>query len=586
MQFVVALALGLAVGGGLYSRVGIANPTLLLEGTVSEGGLEGRFTRSVELGTGKFVETRDYGAIRTGSINVGRRAWSVDVSGFAHELNSPFARRLARSEAWLAANQGCRRPQEAQVLRVEGPFEVTRWVPRGGAPIELWYDTATGLLNRAILEYSENRLVRHYDDWRDVGSHIEVAFRQVDEDIEDESTIAFVVEKASMQSQHAPGLFRPSAPPDDVRFLEPQRVSTVAYEDDHRTRIYIPIYLNGHGPFAFELDSGGHFILTSKTASTLGLVPQGAVSSTGAGSEILKAGYVHIESVKIGTAELVNQTAKVLAWSDRSNDRGTHPPRAGILGLELFERFRVSIDREARTVALTPSGQSGSPGPGPWAPIPMTFDEDAPLIAGSFDGAHGQLMVDTGNAGPTIVEQYWAEQQGMGRLFDTAAVLGRDTRAALGVVALGPFSLTHEVVSYYGPQIRGSEHTRSVAAVVGEPLLSRFDLLFDYGSGVLWLKPLAGSAPSPFNRSGLWLSKSPDGTFQVASVSAASPAAEAGVKSGEIVDELAGESARSLSTADAMALFRQPAGTNIVLRMRQTSVAPGRSVTVRLRDAL
>jgi hypothetical protein len=58
------------------------------------------------------------------------------------------------------------------------------------------------------------------------------------------------------------------------------------------------------------------------------------------------------------------------------------------------------------------------------------------------------------------------------------------------------------------------------------------------------------------------------------------------VKSGEIVDELAGESARSLSTADAMALFRQPDGTNIVLRMRQTSVAPGRSVTVRLRDVL
>lgn len=555
----------LVLVAALDPRSGIAGSVLVLEGTVSAGGLEGRFTRTVELGSGKSVENRNYGIIQTGSGNDGRQAWSRDVSGYAHDLNSGFARRLARSEAWLSAHQGERRFNN-----------VAKFVPRGGAPLQLWYDGRTGSLDRAVLEYTENTLVRHYADWRDIGSGARVAFRQVDEDVEDQSITTFIVERASVRRERGSDTFLKGPPPDDVRLLE----SVVPYEDDHRTRIFIPVYLNGKGPFTFELDSGGHFILASQTALSLGLVPQGAFSSTGAGTQVAHAGYVRVDSVRIGTAELVAQPAKVLPLSEASNDRGPRPPRAGILGLELFERLRVSIDRTARTVTLEAPGKAQPPRP--WVSVPITFDEDAPLVSGSFSGSVGPFMIDTGNAGSTIIEQYWAAQEGRAGVFDNALAVGRDTKVALGVITLGPYSLNQEVVSYYGAQPRGSEHTRSVAAVLGEPLLSRFDLIFDYAGGRLWLEPLPDSLPVPFNRSGLSVSKAPDGAFTVSSVVADSPAADAGIKSGDLIDEVGGRPSQSLSRADVLVLFQQPAGTTVDLRVRE----PARSLSVRLRDVL
>jgi hypothetical protein len=592
--------MGLVIAGPFSPTFAVAQPAhegcawrsgeiLTVQGAVTEGGLEGSFTRIVEWGSGRFREHRDYGVMSTGAGNDGAHSWSEDVSGFAHLLDSEFAERLARSEAWLRGNQSCARAGGAHVEvlppEVEGgrSFDVRRVTPSNGAPVEVWYDSVSGLPDRAILQYAENRLVRHYEDWRDVGGGRKVAFRQVDEDIEDESTTTFIVHEVKVGKPRERSLFGIPAAPQDVRFLGQGKASSVPYEDDHRTRIYIPVFLNGEGPFTFELDSGGHFILAPKTVAALGLSATGAFSSTGAGGEVSKAGYVRIDSVRIGTAEIVHQTAKVLPLRDSSNDRGSKPPRAGILGLELVERFRVRVDRTRQIVTLE-APRTTAPTP-PWKALRITFDEDAPLVSGSFAGAGGVFMIDTGNAGATIIEQFWAEQAGVTRVFDAALSVG-DVKLALAELAVGPFRLTDEIVSHYGVQPRGSEHTRTVAAVAGEPLLSRFDLTFDYAHQRLWMRRLDDRSAVPFNRSGLNLSKSSDGSFRVASVIAASPAADSGLTDGEIVGEVSGQPSSSLSRADVIALFQQPAGTSVEITLRDSAGRPGRSLTLRLRDVL
>lgn len=591
-----------AIAGSLDPTIGGANPTpqqhcrwrsgdlLSVAGAVTEGGIEGRFTRVVEINSGRFSEKREYGVISNGSGNDGQYAWSQDVSGAAHTLDSAFARRLARSEAWLNGNQDCARTQGAEVEvltpAVEGGtrFDVRRITPPQGAPIEVWYDSASGLPDRAILQYAENSLIRHYEDWRDIGKGRRIAFKEVDQDVEDESTTTFIVHDASVREIHGHSLFRMPAAPEDVHFLGHANASSVPYEDDHRTRIYIPVFLNGKGPFTFEVDSGGHFILGQKTVAALGLNSQGAFSSTGAGVEVHKAGYVRLKSVRIGTAEILDQAAKVLPLSDQSNDRGPKAPRAGILGLELFERFRVSIDRTKQLFTLeAPPALAPTR---PWLALPISFDEDAPLVFGSFSGAGGQFMVDTGDAGSTIIEQFWAQQQEVARFFDTALSLGGDVKLALGEVTLGPFRAGNEIVSFYGAQPRGSEHTRSVAAVVGEPLLSRFNLKFDYAHRSLWLMPVDGIGPVPFNRSGLNLSKLNDGCFEIAGVIEGSPAAQLGLKRGEIIDQVAGQPSRLLSRADALAILQQAPGTSVVIALRDNAEQADRVLSLRLRDFL
>jgi carboxyl-terminal processing protease len=78
------------------------------------------------------------------------------------------------------------------------------------------------------------------------------------------------------------------------------------------------------------------------------------------------------------------------------------------------------------------------------------------------------------------------------------------------------------------------------------------------------------------------VSKAPGGAFTVSSVVADSPAADAGIKSGDLIDEIGGRPSQSLSRADVLALFQQPAGTTVDLRVRE----PARSLSVRLRDVL
>lgn len=594
MAIVMAGQLGPAIVGANPRQqqdcVWQSGDLLSVEGAVTEGGLEGHFTRVVEIGSGRFSEKRNYGLISNGAGDDGQQAWSQDVSGAAHFLDSSFARRLARSEAWLQGNQDCAQTRGARVevlapaLEEGRRFDVRRITPPRGAPFEVWYDSASGLPNRAILQYAENRLVRHYEDWRDVGAGRQVAFKQVDEDLEDESTTTFIVHDANVREVHGNSPFRLPAAPQDVHFLDRANRSSVPYEDDHRTRIYIPVSLNGKGPFTFELDSGGHFILAQKTVAALGLTPQGAFSSTGAGVQVLKAGYVHLNAVRVGTAEILDQPAKVLPLTDQSNDRGSKPPRAGILGLELFERFCVSINRTKQIVTLE-AACAIAPRP-PWVELPIRFDEDAPLVSGSFLGADGKFMIDTGNAGSTIVEQFWAQQRGLAKFFDTAVSPAGETKLALADITLGPLRAGNEVVSWYGAQARGSEHTQSVAAVVGEPLLSRFDLKFDYAHGRLWMLPVESRGPVPFNRSGLNLSKLDDGSFRITGVIAGSAAAEAGIKAGEIIDEIARRPSGSLSRADAVAILQQAPGTSIEIKLRDRAGLPDRLLSLQLRDVL
>ena len=471
-----------------------ADSLIEVSGSVEQGGLEGSFTRIVAPASGRFKESMQLGFLKTGRGFDGRLAWSQDVSRASHYLNSDFARRLAASEAWLTSHLACPaagRPTAAVHLRKDAGLDVWRFTPPGGAPIELWYDRRSGRLDRAMLQYSENRLIHHYSDWREVVPGRPYPFVQRDEDPEDESDTVYTVR---WLSRIAGAGFGPPPPPHDSRIIG-RASTTIPFEDDGRHRVYVAAYIAGKGPFAFELDNGGHFILTEETAKALGLSAEGNFSSTGAGNAVRQSGYVLVDKVRVGGAEMSDQPAKVLALSH--NERPGLPPRAGILGLELFERFVVAVDHRRKTVSLQLI--SDAPRDHPGRRLPLLFDEDAPLVTGSYEGVAGNVMLDIGNAGATIVEDYWAAQHGLTQRLSKGAPRG-SAKLSTGTVAIGPFALRGETVAYYGRGERGSEYPRSVAAIAGEPLLSRFNAVYDYGRNAVWLDPLPEAPPHSFEK--------------------------------------------------------------------------------------
>src|SRR5215471_3905413 len=59
--------------------------------------------------------------------------------------------------------------------------------PKGGIPVVLRFERASGLLRQSEVHLWSSRLIRHYSDWRDIGGGVMIPFFERDEYPEDES---------------------------------------------------------------------------------------------------------------------------------------------------------------------------------------------------------------------------------------------------------------------------------------------------------------------------------------------------------------------------------------------------------------
>jgi hypothetical protein len=564
-----------------------SSPVVRSEGSVVEGGLTGKLDRLADPKTGRFIERRSYSVFSTATGYDGKSSWSQDVSGASHSLNAEFARRLSVTDQWVAIRGRCRPGHGGARLRFissarERRTRLDHWraTPRGGAPIDLFFERSSGLLNRIIEQQTESHLVETFSHWQRLMNGAWLPFREQLDYPEDESLVTINLDRASLGRAEPKGVFDRPPTPADHAILSASRTTSIPYEDDGRTRVYVPVTINGRGPFIFELDSGGHLILTAETTRTLGLTPQGQLSSTGA-TAVTRAGYVKLRELRIGDAVMRNQPAKVLPLPPWSSDRGSLPPRAGIIGLELFERFMVSIDPATKMVTLSdPATATTHSG----VPLTLRFAEDAPLVDGGYAGYAGDFMIDTGNAGGTIIEYEWAAPRGLTPRLKNGLRVDDDFYRC-DAIRIGPVTLDREVIDYVGPTRSGSESTHAVAGIYGAPLLSRFSATYDYSRGKAWLEPLASVGPKSFNRSGLLLSKEPGQYLKVDGTIQKSPGAAAGLTAGDLITALNGKDTAAMSRAETAQILSEPAGEIIQLEVQGQTARP-RHVALQLRDVL
>jgi hypothetical protein len=554
--------------------------TVIMRGRSTGGGLDADVSRTFDRSTGFWSESRRYASYTIASGFEGAVNWSQDRSGGSHQLNSPFARRLAQSDSWVLRRGWCDSKSAAIGASTEQTanhhlYKVFEFTPLGGAPIVLWMDPASGLPFRIVEQLSESHLSRTYTSWIVLADGTPVANKEILEYPEDEASETLTFTEIAQDAGPAKAAFRQPAPPNDYAILNDRLSTTVPYEADV-DRIFVPVMIDGHGPLLFELDSGGHLILTSDAAASLDLRPVGAFSSTGAGQGIVKAGFVKVHEVRVGEAVIRDQPVKVLPLRAPSNDRGPRAPRSGILGLELFERFAVQLDRRAHSLTLTPLDKFKYVGPG--RPLPLQFIEDAPLTQGAIQGIAGLVELDTGNSGPAILEGHWAAHHGLSDRFSHGILMsgsgvGGDYRETVNRAALrlGAFELPDELLSFVGIVERGAESVHWVAANFGEPILQQFDIAFDYRRNVVWLAPMANRTPRSFNRAGLGLTKNEPGLFAVTLVINGSPAARRGLSVGDSVVTINGTPASAMATSDAKLIFLKPAGTKISLTVRKAT---------------
>jgi len=340
-------------------------------GTETASGLTGRWRKSIDLESGRTRTVADFGVFRTTEVWDGKNYWRQDKSGGVHALNSPFAQENNLTEAWLASfgylkldAAGAKLERLADGVERGIRFAIVRATPRAGQSVDLWFDTTTHQLQRTVQIMTTYTKTVTYDGYRG-RSGIPLASTTTTEDGVDADRDVIHIENVS-PAKSARDFVRPH-PVDDFSIAGGKTTLPIEFDGD----VIVEAKLNGQGPFAFILDTGGHDIVTPEASTLLHLKPVGAGASGGSGEGTMPLQFAQVDRLEIGGATLRNQSFTVIPLPVDTTERGARPPLAGILGLEMFERFAVRLDYGKKTLSL--QSLSGYKHEGAGTAVPIFF---------------------------------------------------------------------------------------------------------------------------------------------------------------------------------------------------------------------
>jgi predicted aspartyl protease len=544
------------------------------EGQIEVSRLPGTWSRDEDLSSGRWAVRADVGVFRTAEGFDGNARWRQDPSGGVHPLNGAFSRQASVTEAWLT-RRGWLQPdaEHARIGRAsmqaedDRSFIVIDAVPRGGQRVQLWLDAATYALDRTIRTMPISTLTVRYGDYRLV-SGVRLPFTIESRDSGSSDLELVRVARWIAQDRVDGAAFAAPTAPDDTTLAGE---TTVPLETDGL--ITVEAKLNGRA-FDFILDSGGHNIITPAVAEALGVHPVGEGASGGAGAGELAQRYVRIDRVDIGDAMLTDQHFFVIPLQYGTIERSTRAPLAGLLGLEMFERFAMRLDYPRKTLTLRKLASYRHQGRG--RAVPVTFDDDMPLLEGRIDGVAGLIALDTGNSSTMVVQSVWARKHGLAeklkRGIETvsygAGGASPNWASRVATLEIGGTVLKRPIVRYAEDKV-GAFSSQTEAANIGTDTLANFVLDFDYGNGVIWFTYEPGYVSLPFNRGGLRAIKERSESFRVTLVLPGSPAAQAGIERDDEIVAIDGIHAAQMSGRELTHKLVQQAGTEIALTLRR-----------------
>jgi PDZ domain-containing protein/aspartyl protease len=331
-----------------------------------------------------------------------------------------------------------------------------------------------------------------------------------------------------------------------------------------RTRV------NDSEPLWFVLDSGAgsRFIVDRRRADRLGLELRGRARSTGAGASSYEMTFASHVRIALAGLDLPPQTVSVISLSPLEPFAGHSLD--GVLGFGLFSRYVVAIDYAARKVDFYEPRSYRYSGSGIRLPLTTEgnhFYVPAKIAMPGRAAFEGRLMVDTGAAMATVVfSRPSVERHGLLALIEKKILdrslpgLGGEVSQILSraaTIQLGGLTIHRPTVSL-SQDTAGALASPGFDGVLGGELLRRFKVIFDPARRRLILEPNARfNEPYEHNMSGMGL-RAEGEDFRVVKiyrVIEGSPAAEAGLREGDVITAIDGQSVPSLD--ELYPMFKQ-----------------------------
>lgn len=539
--------------------------------------------------SGAFREDAVLPPTREGSGYDGRLAWQTDLSGVSFPQQGGDRPALAVNAAYRLANAWWQPDfggAQMELLGHDADGAHLRITPRGGKPFDAWFDPRSHLQTRLSEQRGFQLADVRYRDFQRVHG-LMLPHTVVTEQGGDTHTLS--LQKVELHArQPADAYALPRERPLDWRLDSADGRTTLPMRllNNH---IFVDVKVNGAGPFPFLLDTGGHDILTPATAKALGLRTVGAATSGGGGEQTVTSGYTPIESLQVGQAHINHQTMIVLEFAPREIE-GLQV--GGMLGLSTLQRFVVEIDYGASTVTLIDPARFDPAAAG--TALPFVFYDHMPLLPGSVDGIPARFTLDTGSRSEITLTTPFVQRHDLRRRLPGGADMlsgwgagGPVTsrRVRLHSLALGSFD-TPDVVADLVDQRKGFFSDANVDGNIGSGWLKRFVVTFDYGRQTLYLRPRAqpDADIGSVDRSGMWINLG-DAGYRVMAVVPEGPAAQAGVREGDVITSVGGPGPAPSNLSDARRQLRiLPAGTALKLDYQRDGKAGG--TTLVLRDLL
>ena len=555
-------------------------------------GLTGKAGGTSDLRDGRFEQDFVVGPQKGANGFDGKQVWNKDNSGIVTLQEGADAIPLAVNNAYRNANLWWRADRAGADIKLAGEkseagasFDVLTITPNGGAPFDAWFDAKTHLLYR-IAERQGGVMVTttttNYRAFDGTQQAVDTTVNNGNPKFDTHLTLTSVTFQP--KSDAAAYAMPASVAVADFTILGGGHEVTFPF-DLINNHIHAHVMINGKGPYYFVFDTGGVNILTPELAHELGAKIEGESEVRGAGEGTSTAGLTHVDDINLSGAQVKDQLFMAYALDSLYPSSGTH--MQGMVGYEVFRRFVTRIDYGAKTVTLIDPKHFDPTGAG--APIKISFNGNAAIVEGSYNGIPGKFQIDTGARSSLTLDAPFVAAHNL-RASSASGVdavdgwgVGGPSRSHMvrgGILKIGKSIEVDHPVTGMATDTAGAMADPTLAANIGGGVLKRFIVTFDYGHSTMYLKPIAGRVDDldSYDRAGTWFNVSPEG-FNVVAVTAGGPAALAGLKEGDVITAIDGKAVADIALPDARRHFRDdPVGTVVTLSV----LRDGKPVEIKL----